>query len=160
MAANAGEQKQRSPVLLIVLLVFVGLILLLFLLLGVYNLGRGNAFFSLPKQTAIVEKQEETFYELFGPEGFTVNLNDSNQRRYLKAGMVLAFEEEELLEELEMRQSQLRDRTITVLRRWSALDLAKEDSIEKLRAELLAATNDVLGREAIKDIYFTDFIIQ
>lgn len=160
MAANAGEQKSRTQVFLIVLLVLVGLLLLLVLLLGVYNLGRGDAFFSLPKQTAAAKKMEESFYELFGPEGFTVNLNDSNQRRYLKTGVVLAYEDEKLLEELERRQSQLRDTTITVLRRWTAIDLAKDDGLEKLRAELLDAVNKVLGRGEIKAIYFTDFIIQ
>ena len=104
--------------------------------------------------------REDGYYELFGPEGFTVNLNDSSQRRYLKAGVVLAYREKKLLAELEQRQAQLRDLTITVLRRWRAHDLAQEDGLAALRTELLTAVNEVLTRGEVKEIFFTEFLVQ
>ena len=137
--------------------ILAGLMVLFMLMLGMYNLGGGKPFFSLPSASA---KVQEGYYELFGPEGFTVNLNDRSQRRYLKTGVVIAYQEKNLLKELESRQSQLRDLTITVLRRWSATDLAEEEGIEKLRTELLSETNAVLTSGEAKDIYFTEFIVQ
>ena len=127
------------------------------LMVGMYNLGSGRSFFSLPGSPARIQNG---YYELFGPEGFTVNLNDANQRRYLKTGVVIAYQEGRLLEELEKRQPQLRDLTITVLRRWTAADLAEEESLEKLRTELMGEINSVLTSGEVKDIYFTEFIVQ
>lgn len=152
--ANDGKRSSSWPKILAVSGV---LLAALVLCLGSYNLGSGHPFFTFPPARAA---REDGYYELFGPEGFTVNLNDSSQRRYLKAGVVLAYREKKLLAELEQRQAQLRDLTITVLRRWRAHDLAQEDGLAALRTELLTAVNEVLTRGEVKEIFFTEFLVQ
>ena len=86
--ANDGKRSGSWPKILAVSGV---LLAALVLWLGSYNLGSGHPFFTFPparaaRKTAVGIRTGR----------FTVNLNDSSQRRYLKAGVVLATREKKL----------------------------------------------------------------
>jgi len=103
---------------------------------------------------------EEEPLLIHGPQDFTVNLSDREQRRYLKATIALGYAEERMAEELEQRSVQIRDMIIKVLRSFSTEDVATGEGIARLRAELIENLNNLLTSGEIKEIYFTDLLVQ
>lgn len=99
-------------------------------------------------------------YKMFGPLDFTVNLLDTDQRRYLKVMVTLGYEDKALAKELEQRKAQVRDTIINVLRNQRVDDVLDINGTDNLRRVMINELNAVLSRGEIKDIYFTDFLIQ
>ena len=123
--------------------------------LGLYT------FFVQGNQDAVANRpaKEEPLL-IHGPQDFTVNLSDREQRRYLKATIALGYAEERMAEELEQRSVQIRDMIIKVLRSFSTEDVATGEGIARLRAELIENLNNLLTSGEIKEIYFTDLLVQ
>ncbi|NLN06525.1 MAG: flagellar basal body-associated FliL family protein [Firmicutes bacterium] len=142
-------------ILVIVLLIIV----LLNTALLAFNFLSGRPLYALPVQRQ-TRQSVDGECELFGPEEYTVNLADSGQRRYLKVRLVLAYEDKKLQKELERRQAQIRDLIILTLRQRTAEDLAENGGMETLRRDLKNRINAVLKTGIIKEIYFTDFLVQ
>lgn len=99
-------------------------------------------------------------YRMYGPQDFTVNLADTAQRRYLKVTVTLAYEEKALAKELEQRKAQVRDVIIDILRSRTVDDIFDIEGTEKLRGDIIDRLNGILNGGAIREVYFTDFLIQ
>ncbi len=97
---------------------------------------------------------------IHGPQDFTVNMSDRAQRRYLKATIALGYADEKMSSELEQRSVQIRDVVIKVLRSFSTEDMATVEGVARLRAELIKNLNTLLTSGEIKEIYFTDLLVQ
>ncbi|NOZ86297.1 MAG: flagellar basal body-associated FliL family protein [Deltaproteobacteria bacterium] len=93
-------------------------------------------------------------------ENFIVNLNEPGANRYLKVGIDLELKNSAAQDLIEKLKPVLRDRTIAYL---SSLSFAQTQGLvakERIRLELLNRFNGTLGRPIIRNIYFTDFLIQ
>lgn len=124
--------------------------------ISLYTLFMSKENTPAPEPAATVEGP----YLIYGPHDFTVNLSDDGQRRYLKVTMALGYEEKKLLKELEQRSVQIRDLIIEVLRNRSADDVENGKGTTALRTDLIAEINEILSKGTIKEIYFTDFLVQ
>jgi flagellar FliL protein len=159
-ASNAEEtikptdRKKRPRILWAVLLVvLIGLAVFALMQFGYLPWAANEPSGKEPTETSVV-------YKLYRPLDFTVNLADKDQRRYLKATVTLAYESKALAKELDRRHAQLRDLMIEVLRRQMVDKLMDPDGTANLRSEMMTELNAVLTDGEIRDIYFTDFIIQ
>lgn len=112
------------------------------------------------EQEVTTPQDANPLYKMYGPLDFTVNLLDKDQRRYLKAMITLGYEDKALGKELEQRKAQIRDTLINVLRDQTVEDVLDTTGTDKLRLVMINELNAVLSRGEIKDIYFTDFLIQ
>ena len=108
-------------------------------------------------QTAEVE---EPTSQAFTMETFVVNLNDSGGKRYLKTNIELEYATAEAGEELKQRLPQLRDLILLLLSSKSLDDIQTVDGKIALRLELIQRINQILTTGKIRNLYFTQFVIQ
>jgi flagellar basal body-associated protein FliL len=98
-------------------------------------------------------------------EPFVVNLADLGSRRYLRLNLKLQLKkpgENEPL--LESRMPQVRDAVLMFLSGKTADQLVSTEGKAMLREELIAQINKVLknkkSKKVVKNLYFTEFLIQ
>jgi len=171
MAENENEvkekkeeaQKKSFPMKIIVIS-----ILFLFLFGGGLFLWKGGILAKLldteEEKAAEVKKGAGNPNLDMGPiyplETFIVNLVDPHGKRYLKARISLELENQLVVPEIEMRLPQFRDSILTMLASKTYDDIIQLEGKYQLRAEIIVMLNRHLKTGKIKNIYFTEFIIQ
>ncbi|NLM46501.1 MAG: flagellar basal body-associated FliL family protein [Firmicutes bacterium] len=158
MSENETTTKKSGNGMKILVIILLVIVLLNTALLA-FNMLSGQPLYTLPLQKQ-AKQPADGECQLFGPEDYTVNLADSGQRRYLKVRLVLTYEDKKMQKELEQRQAQIRDLIILTLRQRTAENLEENGGMESLRSELKSKINTILTTGVIKEIYFTDFLVQ
>jgi flagellar FliL protein len=97
---------------------------------------------------------------MFPLDTFTVNLLSESGRRYLKVEMNLEIEGEELSPELETKKPVFRDIIIRILSSKSLEEISTIKGKEKLKEEIVNDLNMRLKDGKVKNVYFTDFVVQ
>lgn len=97
---------------------------------------------------------------IYTMDSFIVNLNEPQGRRYLKVKIALEMNREKLKSEMDQRLPQLRDGILTLLSSKSYKDIADYSGKYQLREEILNMINGYLKTGKIKNVYFTQFIVQ
>ena len=112
-------------------------------------------------QEAIKEESEEP---KIGPviplDSFIANLADPGGNRFLRATMELELENDDLTKEMEKRLPQIRDCILMILPTRAYQDIQTVEGKIALRTEIIAKLNVLLKKEAITNIYFTEFVTQ
>ena len=147
--------------------------LTLFLLLGivVLLLGGGGFYafttFLAPKpqvaeQMAGVRPEQltETVGEMFPLEQFVVNLSDPQGKRYLRLTISLELESAEAVERATKMVPKLRDMVIVLLTSLTFEEVMTPEGKVQIRDELLERFNQILRPDRVRNIYFTDFVVQ
>lgn len=96
----------------------------------------------------------------FSLQNFVVNLSDTGGKRYLKTKIELEFTQQTLKEELTARLPQLRDLALFLLSSKTFDQVQDIDGKIDLKNELIFRINQVLTNGKIKNLYFTEFVIQ
>lgn len=91
---------------------------------------------------------------------FIANLADEDGRRYLKATMQVEFYDAVAPPEFHRRLPQARDMLLTLLSSKTFADVRSPQGKAVLREEIVNRLNTVLNEDAVKAIYFTEFIVQ
>ena len=89
-----------------------------------------------------------------------VNVAGTAGTRYLVANITLVGKKAGLKEKVEAADPELRDAASSILGIKTINDLEKPGMRNIIRSELIAAFNDILGKEEITDIYLTEFAVQ
>lgn len=97
---------------------------------------------------------------MFPLEPFTVNLLSESGRRYLKVEMNLEIGGEELSPELEEKKPIFRDIIIRQLSSKSLEEISTLKGKDKLKEEIVRELNTRLKDGKVKNVYFTDFVVQ
>ncbi len=97
---------------------------------------------------------------MFPLEPFTVNLLSESGRRYLKVEMNLEMEGEELSPELEEKKPVFRDIIIRQLSSKSLEEISTLKGKETLKEGIVNELNTRLKDGKVKNVYFTDFVVQ
>ena len=150
--------------------------LLIILVLLLLIIGGGGAaaykFLVLDKQKSAKEKEkkaEKIVEEIkniedigvsFDVGTFIVNLQDKDADRYLKVTIVLDVQDDKIKAELQKRLPQVKDAITTLLFTKTSNDLRTPEGIEELKEEILKRINAILPIGGVKNVYFTDFVIQ
>ncbi|WP_029521025.1 flagellar basal body-associated FliL family protein [Persephonella sp. IF05-L8] len=155
-----GGGKKKLIILLVVLLLLLG--------------GGGGAaykFLVLDKQEAKKEENKaekiqqeikdiENLGIMFEVGTFVVNLADKDADRYLKVTIILELANEQVKQEVEKRLPQIKDSITTLLFTKTSRELRTAEGVEKLKEEILRRVNAILPLGGVKNVYFTDFVIQ
>ena len=157
----AAEPKKKSPIILVIVLVLVGLVL-----------AGGISFFittKVMKDTAtdsVSEHHDPGIFIKLGDakEGITVNVGGQKAGKFLKAGIVLEMnpgKKDNLADgKLQpMAEAKILDTTMQILRsaKLDEFDATKQDALKKkLKDEL----NAKLGAGSVYDVYITSFLLQ
>ena len=91
---------------------------------------------------------------------FIANLADEDSDRYIKTTVQVEFLDAEAPEAFEQRLPQIRDLILTLLTNRTFDDLRTPDGKERLREDVIDRINHALEREAVRAVYFTEFIVQ
>ena len=165
MAEEEKEAKQAEETagggkgkLLLVLL------LLLSLLIGG---GAGAYFFLFAKKS---EEEEETPKPTVSPEAvgvmyklepaFIVNLADPELTMYARVSLTLEVSSPEVITEVQKREPIIRDAIIEILSNKTSRELRSPEGREQLKLEIIKRINTVLVQGGIRNVYFTEFVVQ
>lgn len=160
--AGEGAEKKGFPLKLVILLVAV-------LVLGgggffAWKMGMLNKFLGGEKQAHASKVEKKDAPLDVGPtrslDTFLVNLADPNGKRYLKVKMDLELSEDKMILELDKRLPQLRDTILTTLCSKTYEEIGTLEGKMQLRMEIMARLNQHLKTGKVKNLYFTEFIVQ
>ena len=112
------------------------------------------------KSTGAAAKETPKIAIIYDMKPFIVNLLGNQGKRYLKAKVDIEVNSEEMVAELEGRQSQLRDAILLLLTSKSFEDVSNPVGKTQLRNELVARINENLKSGPIQNLYFTVFVVQ
>ena len=110
------------------------------------------------------EGKEALEANVMGPmvplDTFIVNLADKGGNRYLRLSMDLELEDESTKEELSLRTSQIRDGILMLVTTRSVETIQTTKGKNDLRGEIIEQMNGILKGKKVKNIFFTEFVIQ
>lgn len=89
-----------------------------------------------------------------------VNVAGTMGTRYLVANITLVGSNPSLKARVDENDPQLRDSAGSILSSKSISDLEKPGMRNLIRAELISAFNEILGKDLVAEIYLTEFAIQ
>ncbi len=164
---SSAPAKKKSKLPLIIIAV------VLLLVLG------GGGFVAMTMMSAPAEGTEAASEEVMGEdEGapgvsaepgmmvpfdvFIVNLSNAGGKRYLKIAITAEVPagKEDLATEISSKMPVIKDTLISVLSSKALEEISTQQGKVSLKQELLRRINSVLAGGKVKDLYFTDFVIQ
>ncbi len=115
-----------------------------------------------PEQEKIQEEQsvQLTVGPVFSLEPFVVNLADPAGNRYLRSRMTLELGTPELLEKMDKLVFPVRDKILTILSSKKHQEIHTRQGKKELRAEIAKAVDRLLGKGSVKNVYFSDFVVE
>lgn len=141
----------------------------LLLLLGVALLvgagGPGCKNSAQPPSGMVRDSQGSQIKAVMHLEPFVVNLADTEENRFLRAGIDLGLgnplaDKEGKGGESEIPTARIRDCILAVLSTWRSDALLAPDGKQKLKDELVRALAARVPELGVKEVYFTDFLVQ
>lgn len=97
---------------------------------------------------------------LYDSPEFTVNIANSNGRRFFNTQFSLEVSNEKVLKEIEKKLPIMQDKVIVVLSSQSLEELSSLDGKEKIKKQLIDNINPILSNGKIVNIYFNKFVYQ
>ena len=97
---------------------------------------------------------------MFDMDPFVVNLNEAGGKRYLKSKIEIEFVGEDVRKELTNRLPQLRDVILLHLSSKTLDEIRSVDGKIELKNALIKRINQVMKQGKVRNLYFTQFVIQ
>jgi flagellar FliL protein len=163
--AKETQKKKKKPILLIAVIIAVliagGAFAFFFLNKGSSNSAKNAQIQSATSESIMNDKN----VHIKNLPSMIVNLADPSGDRYLKISLALVMNGKEKPKASESSGDTLEDAiiknaVITVISTKTSDTLLTLSGKEELKKQLIKAINNALGKDEVRDIYFTDFIIQ
>lgn len=173
MAEEKVEQEgKKSKVILLsviigaVVFLLIIITLVAFLLMGSSEKPHDEAHDETqPKTQRPMPSSKDASLLSIGPlypmaKPFVVNLISQNGRRYLKTDITLELSNPKLQQEIDTKVTVLQDIIINILSSKSIEEVATTKGKERIKDEILQRINQILTDGFIKNIFFTEFVVQ
>ncbi len=162
---RASEEKKGKGKLFIIL----GILLIL---LGISGLLAYKTFFAKKENPVEKAKQEElkkieeevkkaekpgVMYNL---GSLIVNLADQDAATFLKVSITLELDNQQVQQQVEQRLPEIKDAIISLISSKTSNEIKNPEGQEKLKEEILKRINAILPAGGVRNVYFTEFIIQ
>ena len=105
----------------------------------------------------VLEEGEEALGAIFPLETFVVNLQGG---RFLRCQLQFEFETRDVPKRFFTKLVPVRDAVISILTKRDAEDVISEKGKNTLKSEVRETVNEILRKEEIKSVYFTQFVVQ
>ena len=153
---EGAPQRKKVPINLII----ISILVLCLLGGGIYVWKSG--LLSKDTDSAALDEQEDKqdMGPIYSLDTFIVNLVGGRGKNYLKAKVELELDSDKTTMEIEKRLPQVRDAILTMLSSKSNEDINTLEGKFQLRAEIISTLNQNLKTGKVKNVYFTDFIVQ
>lgn len=126
----------------------------------------GGGFFLLFAKSGGIRKLEsgqatpKAESVMFSLDPFIVNLSDSTNNKFLKVTMELELSEQSVIERAKARTPQIRDAVIDILTSQTYDSLMLPEGKLELKDNITMIANQTLGDKTVKNVYFTEFVMQ
>jgi len=164
------EKKSGGNMVLILIVVLLVVLLVGGGLAAFFLLGSNDEAMSQPQQntkttsTKRRSSKRSSDYTTIGPmypmSQFVVNLLSEGGSKYLKVALDIELDSQELSAEMDMKKSLIRDIIIRALSSKTFEEVSTMKGKDRLKDEIVNNINDVLADGQIKNIFFTDFVVQ
>ncbi|MDD3343186.1 MAG: flagellar basal body-associated protein FliL [Sulfurospirillaceae bacterium] len=168
------EKKSKKNTVLIIVIALLVLLLLggglaAFFLLGSHDEQAAVSGGETTHQEAKTEKKKSTTkrstdHLTIGPmypmTQFVVNLLSESGNRYLKVALDLELSDIKLQPEMDHKKSLIRDIIIRTFSSKTFEEISTLKGKDKLKDEVLDKINENLSDGQVKNIFFTDFVVQ
>jgi flagellar FliL protein len=115
----------------------------------------------MDEPTAKGQAGPERIGRILSLDSVVVNVAQTDGRRYLKTTIQLEVPEDgKAAKDVEARKAQLLDLLIAVLSRKSLADLTSPEALDRLRSELYERLVQELGKERLRRVFITEFVVQ
>lgn len=138
------------------IVLILGILFLVIVVAGVTSFGVLWYLSQPDGETGAEEMEMGPTYEL---GDYTVNLAGSNRYQFLQTTVVIEVSEEEVIEELEERSPQVQDYMISVLRNTTDEELT-QPGVPEVKNNITSALNEIAVSGEIRNVWFTDFVVQ
>lgn len=173
-AKSSGGGSKVIIIIAVVVLVFLLLVggVIAFLLSGNNDdeMMMGDAPMALSKNGQMATgkaprmRVQATSYITVGPihelDLFLVNLLSKRGKRYLRVKISLELDSENVIGELELKKVVLSDAIIDTLTSRTKEELSTSKGKSRLKDELVSRINSSLVDGTVKNVFFTEFVIQ
>ncbi len=103
----------------------------------------------------------EKFGRVVTLDSVVVNVAQTEGRRYLKATVQIEIPgDDKVAKEVEARKPQLLDLLVATLTQKSLAEVTAVNALDRLRSEVQERMGQELGREKIRRIFITEFVVQ
>lgn len=159
------EEKKEgggNKLLLIVIIILLLVLLIVGGLVAYFLLSGGDEEQVEPQK--VEKKKKVSKMTEIGPiyplDRFIVNLLSNNSSRYLKCKIDLELDAPELQKEIDKKLPAIRDLIIRILSSKTVEEIQTSKGKEKLKEEIKRKINEILTTGEIRNVYFTEFVIQ
>ncbi len=161
------EQEEKksggSKLLLIIIIVLLLLLLVIGGLVAYFLLTGNNSKQQQPTQQAQKQHKVASMAQV-GPiyplDPFIVNLVSPNADRYLKCKIDLELSNQAVQKEIDKKLPAIRDLIIQILSSKTVEEIQTARGKEKLKEEIKRKINQMLTTGEVRNVYFTEFVIQ
>lgn len=162
---NSGEKKSSNLVLIIII---VALVLVLLIVGAVFALlSGGDDDRSYEEQSSSTKKERPAksmdsmkVGPMFPLDSFTVNLLSDSGRRYLKVQINLELDDNNVASELDSKTAVVRDIVIRLLSSKTLEEISTAKGKDTLKEQIISQLNLRLRDGNIRNVYFTEFVVQ
>ena len=159
------EKKSGGNKLLLIIIIVLLLLLLVIGGLVAYFLLSGNDEPQDQQAPQKIEKKKKVqnlteIGSIYPLDQFIVNLVSTNADRYLKCKIDLELDAPETQKEIDKKLPAIRDLIIRILSSKTVEEIQTAKGKEKLKEEIKRKINEVLTTGEIRNVYFTEFVIQ
>ena len=156
------EEGGGNKLLLIVIIILLLVLLIVGGLVAYFLLSGGDEEQVEPQK--VEKKKKVSKMTEIGPiyplDRFIVNLLSNNSSRYLKCKIDLELDAPELQAEVDKKLPAIRDLIIRILSSKTVEEIQTSKGKEKLKEEIKRKINEILTTGEIRNVYFTEFVIQ
>lgn len=161
---KSGSKMMLIIIIVLILILLIGGGLAAFLLLS----GGNEVTHSQPQQQSqrqmkVPGQRSENLISI-GPmypmDQFVVNLLSESGNRFLKTSLDIELDSEELAAEMDTKKSAIRDIIIRTLSSKTFEEVSTIKGKDKLKDQIVEKINAALADGQVKNIFFTDFVVQ
>lgn len=167
---EVAQKKSGGNLVLIIIIVLLVVLLVGGAIAAFFLLGSDDeaAAGNQPQQQAVQQSAKKmkrsTDYLSIGPmypmSEFIVNLLSESGGRYLKVALDIELGSEEMAPEMDKKKSLIRDIVIRSLSSKTFEEVSTMKGKDRLKDEIVNKINEILADGQIKNIFFTDFVVQ
>lgn len=145
------QKRGRSKLIIIILLVIIVVVVAV----SAYFIISGKKMIDTTKKF----KADDEYTILL--EEFVTNLQNENRgKNYLKIQVALMYDDKKATKTIESNINKIRDIVLNNLREKSSDEILNVKNTPKLKKQILKDLNSSIGDKVIKEIYFTNLVVQ
>lgn len=137
------------------IMTYVGVVFLIVVLAAATSFG---VLWYMTRDTG-PEEAEDRMGPTYQLGEYTVNLSGTGGFQYLQTNIVVEVSDSEVIEEIDRRSPQIDDAIISTLRSQS-IDEIQEPGANEIKQHLANSINEVIGNGEVRNVWFTQFVVQ